>query len=67
MVKRVQILDRNWVDVRGDNEAASTDSRQFGLIPRSHLAGRVIYRYGPVGRTGWWPGDYHRSACHRVG
>jgi nickel-type superoxide dismutase maturation protease len=56
MVKRVRTLDHTWVDVRGDNEAASTDSRQLGLIPRSHLAGRVLYRYSPAGRTGWLPG-----------
>ena len=53
MVKRVHAVERRWVDVRGDNEAASTDSRQLGPIPRSNLAGRVIYRYGPTGRTGW--------------
>ena len=56
MVKRVRSLDRAWVDVRGDNAAASTDSRQLGLIPRSHLAGRVLYRYRPAGRTSWLPG-----------
>jgi nickel-type superoxide dismutase maturation protease len=56
MVKRVRSLDRTWVDVRGDNEGASTDSRQLGLIRRSHLAGRVLYRYSPAGRTGWLPG-----------
>jgi nickel-type superoxide dismutase maturation protease len=56
MVKRVRSLDRNRVDVRGDNESASTDSRQFGPLPRSQLQGRVLYRYGPAHRTGWWPG-----------
>jgi nickel-type superoxide dismutase maturation protease len=57
MVKRVWSLDRTWVDVRGDHPGASTDSRQLGPIRRSHLAGRVLYRYGPAGRTGWLPGD----------
>jgi nickel-type superoxide dismutase maturation protease len=56
LVKRVRSLDRSWVDVRGDNEEASTDSRDLGLIRRSHLAGRVLYRYSPAGRTGWLPG-----------
>jgi nickel-type superoxide dismutase maturation protease len=56
MVKRVRSLGPTWVDVRGDNEAASTDSRQLGLMPRSQLTGRVLYRYGPAGRTGWLPG-----------
>jgi nickel-type superoxide dismutase maturation protease len=73
LVKRVHALEGESIDVRGDNEGASTDSRQLGPIPRSHLAGRVIYRYGPPGRTGWLPGSapslrgYHRSACHRAG
>jgi nickel-type superoxide dismutase maturation protease len=57
MVKRVHAAERRGLDVRGDNEGASTDSRHLGLIPKSNLAGRVIYRYGPAGRTGWFPGD----------
>jgi nickel-type superoxide dismutase maturation protease len=57
MIKRVRAVDRGWVDVRGDNEAASTDSRQLGLIPRSNLAGRVVYRYAPPDRAGWLPGS----------
>jgi hypothetical protein len=56
MVKRVRSLDRDGVDVRGDNEPASTDSRQLGPLPRSHLKGQVLYRYAPAHRTGWWPG-----------
>jgi nickel-type superoxide dismutase maturation protease len=73
LVKRVHALEGEGVDVRGDNERASTDSRHLGPIPRSHLAGRVIYRYGPAGRTGWLPGrgpsraEYDPSACHRAG
>jgi nickel-type superoxide dismutase maturation protease len=57
LVKRVHSADRRGIDVRGDNARASTDSRHLGLIPKSHLAGRVVYRYGPPGRTGWFPGD----------
>jgi nickel-type superoxide dismutase maturation protease len=57
LVKRIHAVDPAGIDVRGDNEAASTDSRVFGPIPRSGLAGRVIYRYGPAGRTGWFPGE----------
>jgi type IV secretory pathway protease TraF len=57
MVKRVHAAYRRGLYVRGDNAAASTDSRHLGLIPRSKLAGRVVYRYGPVGRTGWFPGQ----------
>jgi nickel-type superoxide dismutase maturation protease len=32
-----------WI-VLGDNAAASTDSRHFGPVPRSHLLGRVVSR-----------------------
>jgi mitochondrial inner membrane protease subunit 1 len=56
LVKRVHAVTRWSIEVRGDNENVSTDSRHFGPLPRSHLAGRVIYRYGPAGRTGWFPG-----------
>jgi nickel-type superoxide dismutase maturation protease len=56
MVKRVHAMSRSLVDVRGDNDAASTDSRHFGPVPRSSLAGRVLYRYAPTDRAGWFPG-----------
>ena len=55
LIKRVHALHGSTVDVRGDNESASTDSRIFGPIPRSNLAGRVLYRYAPPGRAGWMP------------
>jgi nickel-type superoxide dismutase maturation protease len=53
LVKRVAGLGEGWVDVRGDNAAASTDSRDFGPVPRASVRGLVPYRYGPPGRTGW--------------
>jgi nickel-type superoxide dismutase maturation protease len=65
LVKRVVAVDRDSgrFDVRGDNAAASTDSRAFGWVPRSSLVGRVVYRYAPAGRTGPgpWPTGYHRQ------
>ncbi len=65
MVKRVHAMSRSLVDVRGDNGSASTDSRQFGSVPRSSVAGRVIYRYAPADRTGWFPGRLSRPAGSR--
>jgi nickel-type superoxide dismutase maturation protease len=56
LVKRVRTVNDTTLEVRGDNGAASTDSRDFGLVPRAGLVGRVVYRYGPPGRTGWMPG-----------
>jgi type IV secretory pathway protease TraF len=53
LLKRVRSTSYGLVDVRGDNEGASTDSRDFGLIPRSSVIGRAVYRYAPAGRAGW--------------
>jgi nickel-type superoxide dismutase maturation protease len=55
LVKRVHYVVGQNIDVRGDNDAASTDSRHFGPVRRSQLSGRVLYRYAPLGRTGLWP------------
>jgi nickel-type superoxide dismutase maturation protease len=56
MIKRVRSVSTGGVDVRGDNPAASTDTRHFGLVPVSAVHGRVVYRYAPAGRIGWHPG-----------
>jgi nickel-type superoxide dismutase maturation protease len=56
LVKRLHAVGPDWVDVRGDNDAASFDSRHFGPIPRTMVTGRIIYRYAPPGRAGWFPG-----------
>jgi nickel-type superoxide dismutase maturation protease len=53
LVKRVHAVAAGLVDVRGDNDAASTDSRQFGPVPLARVVGRVVYRYHPPGRAGW--------------
>jgi inner membrane protease subunit 1 len=55
LVKRVRSIDSAGIRVEGDNPQASTDSRHFGPVGPSQLAGRVVYRYGPRERTGWWP------------
>jgi nickel-type superoxide dismutase maturation protease len=52
LVKRVRSLERGGVEVRGDNEGASTDSRTFGLLPPAQIAGRVVYRYFPAELAG---------------
>lgn len=52
LIKRVRAIDAGGVDVRGDNEAASTDTRTFGLVAPSKVAGRVVYRYLPADRAG---------------
>jgi hypothetical protein len=53
MIKRVTGFEGGGVVVRGDNEAASTDSRHFGPVDHRAVSGRVIYRYHPEHRRGW--------------
>ncbi len=38
--------------VLGDNSAASSDSRTWGLVPREKLVGKVLARYFPLKRMG---------------
>ena len=42
----------NWFVLRGDNEAVSADSREFGPVPARQFRGRVLWRYWPPGRMG---------------
>jgi nickel-type superoxide dismutase maturation protease len=54
LIKRVvDVSAAGGVVVRGDNPAASTDSRDFGPVPASSVAGVAVYRYGPPARVGW--------------
>lgn len=43
VIKRVTVIDGDLVELRGDNPAASTDSRQYGKVPNQSLYGRVIF------------------------
>jgi nickel-type superoxide dismutase maturation protease len=52
IVKRVAAVAGASVEVRGDNAAASTDSRHFGPVARAAVVGRVVYRYHPEERRG---------------
>jgi nickel-type superoxide dismutase maturation protease len=65
LVKRVARIDRRrgTLEVLGDARGASTDSREFGPLPRSAVVGRAVYRYAPAGRSGPgpWPEEYHRA------
>lgn len=55
MVKRVAAVAGGSVEVRGDNAAASTDSRHFGPVARAAVVGRAVYRYHPEERRGRLP------------
>jgi nickel-type superoxide dismutase maturation protease len=49
VVKRVARIDAQGYWVLGDAPWASTDSRQFGVVPT--LVGRVVWRVRPWGRV----------------
>jgi nickel-type superoxide dismutase maturation protease len=52
LVKRVAAVMPGGIEVRGDNQAESRDSRRFGLVAPSLLIGRAVYRYFPPPRAG---------------
>ena len=54
LVKRVRSVAPDGVTIQGDHAdpAESTDSRQFGPIPRSAIVGRPVLRYAPLDRIG---------------
>ena len=52
LVKRVNAVGADGLEVRGDNQAASRDSRRFGPVPASLVIGRAVYRYFPPSRAG---------------
>jgi nickel-type superoxide dismutase maturation protease len=65
LVKRVAAIHRGpaTIEVLGDARGASTDSRDFGPLPRSSIVGLAVYRYAPPGRKGPapWPEEYHQA------
>jgi nickel-type superoxide dismutase maturation protease len=52
LVKRCVASGLAGVTLRGDNVAASTDSRHFGPVHPTAVLGRVCYRYHPRQRSG---------------
>ncbi len=49
IVKRVHGISETCVDLRGDNEIASQDSRHFGLVNNDQLCGiaKYVVRFSP--------------------
>ncbi len=52
LVKRVHARCGRWAELRGDNPAASTDSRELGAVALPPLVWRVRWRYAPPTRAG---------------
>jgi len=54
LIKRVAAVDDEAAsaDLRGDDPAASTDSREFGAVPLAAIRWRAAYRYWPPPRVG---------------
>lgn len=52
LVKRVVVVRASGLEVRGDNQAMSRDSRAFGVVAPSQVIGRAVYRYFPASRVG---------------
>ncbi|MGE5594481.1 MAG: S26 family signal peptidase [Hyphomicrobiales bacterium] len=49
LMKRVSSIDlHGQVYLLGDNYAASTDSRHFGLVDSGTIVARVVFRYWPL-------------------
>ncbi len=53
LVKRVEAAEAGRYFVRGDNDAASRDSRAFGPVRREGIVGRAWLRYWPLPRVGF--------------
>jgi len=43
-IKRITSINEDKIEVSGDNKTDSLDSRQFGLIEKSNIIGKIILR-----------------------
>lgn len=43
VIKRIQDIGESGIFVVGDNARLSTDSRQYGAVPKARVVARVIW------------------------
>jgi len=43
IIKRISKIENRQYFVEGDNKAASTDSRDFGMIDKDNIIGKVVF------------------------
>ncbi len=48
LVKRITKIYNKRIFVEGDNKKDSLDSRQFGLISKKEILGKVIYKFNDI-------------------
>ena len=44
IIKRIAGIKKNKIFVIGDNEKESTDSKNFGWIPKKEILGKVLFK-----------------------
>ncbi len=52
LIKRISFVDGERIEVIGDNDILSIDSKQFGYIDKSQIYCKIIFRYFPSNRAG---------------
>jgi len=47
MIKRINKIQQNKIEVEGDNSVLSNDSRHFGPLQNNEIIGKVVWAFHP--------------------